>query len=239
MNNNLNLSFQNPPKRPRRASLVDIAYEFMIEAIVDRQLQPASRVNIDALATELEMSNTPIREALARLVTTGLVQQISNRGFIVSPILTEQEYHHLFDVRCLLEIEALKIAVFSPEILHELADIAQHILQMKFDTTYKGFMSNLQTDEAFHITLLMASGNQFYVNAWRSLNFYPHVSRLHTEAEAFENDKHNASLVEHVQIVDLLRDDKWDEAISLLRKHIRGVEDRLLPSTIKLLQNKK
>lgn len=211
----------------------------MTEAIVDRQLEPASRVNIDALANTLEMSNTPIREALARLVTTGLVQQISNRGFIVSPILTEQEYHHLFDIRCLLETEALKIAKFSPETLQRLANTAQYILEMEYNTTYKGFISLLQADEAFHITLLMASGNPFFVTAWKSLNFYSHVSRLHTEAEAFEGDRHKVSLAEHVQIVELLREDKNVEATALLRKHIRDVEVRLLEPAIKLSQNKK
>jgi DNA-binding GntR family transcriptional regulator len=239
MNNNLILSFQTQSKRPRRASLVDIAYEFMIEAIVDRDLEPASRVNIDTLASELEMSNTPIREALARLLTTGLVQQVSNRGFIVSPILTEQEYHHLFDVRCLLEIEALKTAQFGTEILDELSEIAQYILQMNYGTTYKGFVSNLQADESFHLTLLIASGNHFFVNAWKSLNFYPHVSRLHTEEEAFEDNKHTASLAEHIQIVELLREDKHNQAIVLLGKHIRSVEDRLLKPAIKISQNKK
>jgi len=239
MNNNLTLSFQTQPKHSRRASLVDIAYEFMIEAIVDRHLQPASRINIDALASELEMSNTPIREALARLVTTGLVRQISNRGFIVSPILTEQEYHHLFEVRCLLETEALKTAQLKPETLQELEDIATHILQMQYGITYKGFISILQADELFHLTLLIASENGFFVNAWKSLNFYPHVSRLHTEAEAFEDNKHNTSLAEHMQMVELLRENKRDEAINLLQKHIRSVEDRLLKPTIKLSQTKK
>lgn len=221
----------------RRASLVDIAYESILEAIVDQQLAPGSRINMDSLAADIEMSNTPIREALARLTATGLVKQISNRGFIVSPILSELEYHHLFDTRCLLETNALKIAQFSNDTLDALDIIANKISDMDYGMTYKRFIGNLEADESFHLHLILASQNRFMLDAWQSLNFYPHVSRLHTQEEAFEKGRYKSSLAEHTEIVDLLRANKREDAVECLRSHIRSVEQRLLQSAIKLSQH--
>lgn len=201
---------------------------------MDRNLPPGAHVNMDAFAAQLEMSNTPIREALARLTATGLVQQISNRGFVVSPILSIEEYHHLFEVRCLLETRALLAAHFTTESLTALDELAHKIANMEYGITYKRFISNLYVDESFHLGLIKASGNRFFVDAWRSLNFYPHVSRLHTQVEALDNDSYKHSLADHVEIVRLLRADRRDDAVEALRAHIRSVEERLMLSAHKL-----
>jgi DNA-binding GntR family transcriptional regulator len=218
-------------RRRQQPSLVDLAYEAVLEAIVDCQLKPGERVNLDGLAADLEMSNTPIREALARLTSTGLVQQISNRGYVVTPILSTEEYHHLFDARCLIEIDALCQAELTSELLTDLLNLARQLEGVGYGTTFRTFNDPLNVDESFHLQLLRASGNRFLEAAWKSLNFYPHVSRLHTTAEAFENENvYRASLHQHVQIIERLQNDQRDQAVELLGQHIRSVEDRLLKS---------
>ena len=79
---------KSKPAAHWNVSLVDFAYERILEAIVDQELAPGSRINLNSLSEEFEISNTPIREALARLTASGLVQQFSNRGFVVSPIIS-------------------------------------------------------------------------------------------------------------------------------------------------------
>ena len=57
-----------PVKRaPRRSVLSDEIYEMIKGMIFDHEIAPGSRVNIDALAVQLDVSQTPVREALARL----------------------------------------------------------------------------------------------------------------------------------------------------------------------------
>jgi len=53
-------------KRPAYLSLADIAYNALIEAIINQEFQPGAQVSIDSLARQLNMSNTPVREALMR-----------------------------------------------------------------------------------------------------------------------------------------------------------------------------
>ena len=57
-----------PIKRtPRRSVLSDEIYEMIKAKLFDHEIAPGSRVNIDALSVQLEVSQTPVREALARL----------------------------------------------------------------------------------------------------------------------------------------------------------------------------
>src|SRR4051794_35592652 len=90
-------------RRPAHLSLADIAYNALLEAVINQEFAPGAQVSIDNLARELNMSNTPVREALMRANGEGLVAQKTNHGFVVADILTPQEMHQLFDVRHTLE----------------------------------------------------------------------------------------------------------------------------------------
>ncbi len=63
----------------KRVSLVDSIYETLVEAIVTRQLAPGVELNSVALSRQLEVSRTPLREALKLLERDGLVQQAGNQ----------------------------------------------------------------------------------------------------------------------------------------------------------------
>src|SRR5262249_6664003 len=100
-------------KRSAYLSLADIAYNALLEAIINQEFAPGSPVSIDNLARQLNMSNTPVREALMRANGEGLVAQKTNHGFVVADILTAPEMHQLFDVRHTIELHALTGVVVS------------------------------------------------------------------------------------------------------------------------------
>src|SRR3954452_4463078 len=94
------------PSRLRRSTLGDDIYDVLRARILEHSMQPGDRVNIDALARELEVSQTPIREALARLESDGLVRKRPLVGYTVSPLLTRAEFTRMFEMRLLLECAA-------------------------------------------------------------------------------------------------------------------------------------
>jgi DNA-binding GntR family transcriptional regulator len=102
-------------KRQPYLSLTDIAYNTLLEAIINQDFQPGASISIDSLARQLNMSNTPVREALMRANGERLVSQKTNHGFVVANILTPTELHHLFDVRHILETHALTEANITPD----------------------------------------------------------------------------------------------------------------------------
>ena len=79
------------------SSLGKIAYEAIVEAILTDALPAGAQVSIDGAAKQLKMSNTPVREALSRLAAERLVMFSANRGYTVTPRITTDEYHQLFE----------------------------------------------------------------------------------------------------------------------------------------------
>src|ERR1700710_2520004 len=92
-----------PAKAAPRQGLADHVYDELIESLVDGRVGAGSALNIDALAREMEGSQTPIREALARLEATGLVRRTALKGYRVAPILSTEELVELMDARLVLE----------------------------------------------------------------------------------------------------------------------------------------
>ena len=88
----------------------DDVYEAVKALVMEHTLAPGDRVNIDALARELEVSPTPVREALARLESDGLVRKRPLAGYTVTPLLTRQEFTDMFDMRLVLEGAAARWA---------------------------------------------------------------------------------------------------------------------------------
>ncbi|MFC8179461.1 MULTISPECIES: GntR family transcriptional regulator [Nocardiaceae] len=92
-----------------RKSLREIAYDAIRERIVDLSLSPGSRLVERDLATELNVSRIPLREAMQQLQQDGLVVLVPRQGAIVSPF-TVDDVRDLFDVRESLEVLAARLA---------------------------------------------------------------------------------------------------------------------------------
>ena len=111
-------------ERSSRVPLADSVYQTLFDQFLDGTRAAGEPLNIAVLSDELEVSQTPIREALARLEHTGLVRREPLKGYRVAPLLTEAELIQLMDARVLLEpaltTEAGKRV--TPDFLQELLD---------------------------------------------------------------------------------------------------------------------
>src|SRR3954453_11508502 len=87
----------------RRAVLADGVYEAIKALIMDQHVEPGAKINMDALARELEVSPTPVREALARLEADGLVTKKALVGYTAAALLDAEGLDELFEMRLLLE----------------------------------------------------------------------------------------------------------------------------------------
>jgi DNA-binding GntR family transcriptional regulator len=88
---------------PQRNVLADDVYQILKESLLSRRIEPGSRLNLDQLARGLHVSNTPVRQALARLESDGLVTKEPYRGFAASPLLDSRTIAELYDYRMLIE----------------------------------------------------------------------------------------------------------------------------------------
>ena len=70
----------------RYMSLKDHVYEFISEKISDGTLAPEGKINEQLICNELNISRTPVREALIQLCTEGYIENLPRKGFIVKHI---------------------------------------------------------------------------------------------------------------------------------------------------------
>lgn len=136
---------------------VDAVYRVLRQSIVDGDLKPGQRLRSDALATEMRVSRTPVREALRKLEAEGLVVRSGAAGLIVRA-LTEQDLRELFYVREALEGMAARLAAMNATPA-EIAEIRE-LLEDMDAVGRRGDVKNLRrlTGE-FHRHICRASHN--------------------------------------------------------------------------------
>src|SRR5690348_15298938 len=88
---------------PAKVSVRESVFQALKARLMDHDLEPGTKLSIDGLARELDVSQTPVREALARCESEGLVVRRPNAGYLVAPLLDRAGLDDLYDIRLLLE----------------------------------------------------------------------------------------------------------------------------------------
>ena len=90
----------------RSNSLVEDVYEAIFAQLMALKIAPGSRITVDSLVKEFNVSHTPIREALGRLEGEGLVLKTHLIGYRAAPQITRRRFDELYEMRLLLEPHA-------------------------------------------------------------------------------------------------------------------------------------
>lgn len=220
--------------RGDRSSLAELAYGALVEAIFDRKIKPGARLRIDALAAELEMSITPVREALARTAAVGLTRLDANRGYTVTPALDTAGFHQLYEARRAIEAAAIRGAAQRPaawvanldaDSIGPLRTLLAKMAKTGRGASYCDYSHFSRLDHELHVRLIELGGNPFLLAAFESLNFHLHMSRLYAGKGVTDYDQAHT---EHTAMVDAL--DRRDGAVlwRSCEAHMRGSETRLV-----------
>lgn len=97
------------PSLPRQQRVADSVYDTLRQAIIEGQLPPGSRLSVPLLAQQLDVSRSPVREAVQRLVSDGLATEEPRRGAGVA-VLDPTELVPLYEIREVLEGLAARLA---------------------------------------------------------------------------------------------------------------------------------
>ncbi len=120
-------STSQPPSKKGSIPVREKVYEHLKSAILSDEFSPGKRLTEEHLAERLNVSRTPVREALHKLESEGLIKIRKKRGFIVSRDSNE-EVEELFELRSILEGYTLRIISqsISEETLHRLEGFIQN-----------------------------------------------------------------------------------------------------------------
>jgi DNA-binding GntR family transcriptional regulator len=88
---------------PQRRVLADDVYDIIRAALLSHRIEPGAHLNLDQLARDLHVSNTPVRQALARLEAEGLVTKEPYRGFSATALVDIDTLMELYEFRLLIE----------------------------------------------------------------------------------------------------------------------------------------
>ena len=237
--------------RPKRLVLADGTYESIKGMILDHEIAPGEHVGIDELARDLAVSQTPVREALARLEADGLVTKIPLRGYQTTELLTVQEFDDLFQFRGAIEPwaaseAALRSTRIAKDAIEAELATAENISRSSASSTYPEFVEH---DTRFHALVAHASGNAFVEDAFIRTHCHLHLFRAykatllleqHQAAEGgfvrnmfeeyYRSGTRPLALAEHVQIAEAIAAGDAVAANALMLNHIESSRRRFIPA---------
>ncbi len=193
------------------------------------------RIAEQPLGDLLAVSRTPVREALLRLLGEGLVHRAPDGGYYpVAPDVLVA--HHLYEVRRGLELQALR----RPETTGTRHDRAT-LLELREDwqataeDTHEPTASFVLLDESFHVRLAEAAGNPTLVDLLRQVNERIRMVRMQ---DFLEMDRIEATITEHLGIVEAVIDDDLAEAEGRFCNHldrsVAVVEERVTAALVRM-----
>ncbi|MEM9555011.1 MAG: GntR family transcriptional regulator [Acidobacteriota bacterium] len=202
-----------------RANLRDQAVEMLRERMLSGDLAPGQVMYEEALAAELGISRTPLREALLELTRERLTSKRTGRGFVVCPLEAE-EVRELYPLRALLESEALRQSgIPDPDRVAELESLNE---KLQAEPPGVGW---IQLDDAWHELLIDACHNRHLRPLIRHLRT---LTRRYELAFLAAIGSPVASTSQHGDILRQLREKDLDAACRTLADNMTiGVEPLL------------
>jgi DNA-binding GntR family transcriptional regulator len=176
------------------------------------RLQPGRFLNLNALAEEMGISRTPLRDALLRLECEGFVEILNRRGVRVRE-LTLDSIRDIYGILGGLESAALRSVAqkITPTVVDRMDE---QNLEMSEALDRSDFASFYEANLAFHDTYLSLSSNERMV---RWIHILKHRLYDFPRLEGFVPDWERESIREHRELVRLLDEGKIIEAADFLR----------------------
>ena len=204
---------------------IEEAYRQIKQMIFDQKLIPGQRLVNQDLVDKLNMSRTPIINALNRLVQDGFVAFESFRGFYVKPI-DLQEVWDAFGVREALEVYSLEQAIKlsdngdMPELENKLREHAEY---RPHYYTRKKFL----LDSDFHLQIAAMTKNN--VLKWLLKRNFEHIY-LRARLENYDIQRMDVAVDEHHRLVKKMKNKDIIGSIELMRNHIQKARDLVIRS---------
>jgi DNA-binding GntR family transcriptional regulator len=194
----------------------EAVYAEIRRRIISGVLEPAAALNQEALAPELGVSVTPVREAVRRLEAEGLVRFHAHKSVVVTP-LSRDELHEIYEVRLQLDPFAASLAAKNATVA-ELKEIAR---QARAPVS-KDPLERVKRNRSFHRSIYSRSGNQLMTEIldqlWERTDRY-RIVLLRNDVTVF------AAVREHIAIADAMTARQGRSVARLVRDHITNARN--------------
>lgn len=204
--------------RPQRERI----YQALREELMSGRIPPWERLGEERLAERFAVSRTPVRDALARLRSDGLVEQ--RTGGLYPYVPSFEDLADLYELRITLELRGIRRAIDDPSVRHD-ADR----LTGELDGWYRmrehqppATADFVGVDEQFHTVLLDSSGNPALTAALAGVNQRIRAVRMY---DYLTPDRMHATIAEHIEIGELVLRGRLNQALDALHAHVGASKD--------------
>ncbi|PZE20188.1 GntR family transcriptional regulator [Paenibacillus xerothermodurans] len=209
----------------KRKPVADEIYSSIKHQILSYTLSPGEKINIDQLARGLHVSNIPIREALSRLASEGLVHIVPYKGVTVAE-MSLQELDELYELRIELEGYATRKATYLiPEAELNWLDDEMNGRRVSIDTAQGNLETVMRMNEQLHGTILKYTHNdnlsKLMTTFLQRIERYLIYARRDLAVDTVRREWH-----EHQEILTFLKQRNSSMAEKAMRTHISNSHQR-------------
>lgn len=199
-------------QRPR--TVAEGVYDYLKEALFADRLGAGRWLREQEIAQSLQVSRTPVREAVRRLAQEGFLDLVPNRGAQVRSI-TLLEAVEVYEVRDRLEAMAAKLAAEKADASDRA--VLREMLAEMHGLAETDFVGQIRADNEFHLALASLAGNSVLADLIERLQ-----ARV-TRAKVVTRDVNSSRLAraQHLEIVEAIEAGDGDAAEVAMRRHIR------------------
>lgn len=192
------------------------AYNFIKNKIVQNKLHPNEVISENQITDQLNMSRTPVREAIKQLVADGLVEMRGRENVVTA--LTASDVQEVYELRSLLETFALK------KTINLIPEFKLDEIDNKFRSAYqaKDWDIYLKVDTEFHELITRIAGYERLKQFLKILKAQTARTRHVSSYNPYRMDR---SIEEHQEIIKWIRERNLDEAEKALAYHLQKVYD--------------
>jgi DNA-binding GntR family transcriptional regulator len=216
-----------------RRGLRDRVYELVLGTLMSPDIEPGSRLSIDTVARDLNVSPTPVREALVLLERTGLVTREAHKGYRVAPPISDGQLEALFDARLVLEGGATELATADAATIVPLLEAAleehREVTQRVKDAAASGeipvelLREYFAVDWGFHHLIFEGTHNPFLLDMSEAISTRVHRMRQTVQTGVSDADD---AVIEHTAVLEAFKGGDPTVAGAAMRDHIEKVRTR-------------
>jgi DNA-binding GntR family transcriptional regulator len=207
---------------PRRVLHQEVALRLR-QRIVEGHLAPGAKLNERELSELLQVSRTPLREAIKMLAAEGLVALLPNRGAVVVQ-LSEQDVADAFEVIAGLEGQSGELAAQRIGVA-QLAEIRALHYEMLAAFTRRDLATYYRLNALIHTHINAAAGNRVLTQTWANLNARLQALRFRSN---FDEAKWQRAMQEHDRMIELLAGRDTAGLRALMTAHLLHKRDAVL-----------
>ena len=202
----------------KQKHLRDHVFEKLQQAIYSGKLKSGEKLTEKKVAEELDVSRTPIREAIYRLASIGLIKIIPHRGFLICK-WSFKEIKDVIEIRIALEMLAVRLAIkrILPEEIKELNNL---IIKMDKAVKKEDIKKASNLNNEFHNRIIFASKNKELCEAIESIKNKIYHFRIISISSP---NRLTESFEEHKKILDAIINKDIELAQALISQHIKKI----------------